>query len=133
MIFGNDHGCNEDLATFAGGGDNASGAIGAGVIHDKETLCSIGTSGVILNVEHQSVTEYDDNLHFFNHAIPQTYYAMGVTLAAGYSLNWLKHTFFEEESFDQLIQLAGQSTIGANAFSFAAHLAGEPTHHGPEH
>ncbi|MCT2595940.1 xylulokinase [Staphylococcus warneri] len=123
-------GLNEDVATFAGGGDNACGAIGAGVIHDKETLCSIGTSGVILNVEHQSVTEYDNNLHFFNHAIPQTYYAMGVTLAAGYSFNWLKHTFFEEESFDQLIQLASQSTIGANGLLFAPYLAGERTPHG---
>lgn len=123
-------GLNEDVATFAGAGDNACGAIGAGVIHDKETLCSIGTSGVILNVEHQSVTEYDDNLHFFNHAIPETYYAMGVTLAAGYSLNWLKNTFFEEESFDQLIQWAGQSTIGANGLLFAPYLAGERTPYG---
>ena len=35
------------------------GAIGAGVIHDKSALCSIGTSGVVLNVEYQRVTSYD--------------------------------------------------------------------------
>ena len=29
----------------------------------------------------------------FDHSVPQTFYAMGVTLAAGYSLNWLKQTF----------------------------------------
>ena len=123
-------GLNEDVAVFAGGADNACGALGAGIIHDRETLCSIGTSGVILNVEHQSVTEYGNNLHFFNHAIPNTYYAMGVTLAAGHSLNWLKDTFFENESFDNLIKLASQSRIGANGLLFTPYIAGERTPHG---
>jgi xylulokinase len=40
---------------------------------------------------------------------------MGVTLAAGYSLNWLKHTFFEEESFDQLI-LSSSKKVCFNQF-----------------
>ena len=85
-------------------GDNACGAIGAGVINDKEALCSVGTSGVVLNVEYNHVT-YDHNLHFFNHSIPDTYYAMGVTLAAGYSLNWLKKTFFENDSFETILKM----------------------------
>ena len=38
-------GLKEDVAVFAGGGDNACGALGAGVIKDEQTLCSIGTSG----------------------------------------------------------------------------------------
>lgn len=111
-------------------GDNACGAIGAGVIHDKSALCSIGTSGVVLNVEYQRVTSYDSNLHLFNHSVPDTYYAMGVTLAAGYSLNWLKQTFFENESFEEILNLAASSKIGANGLLFTPYLAGERTPHG---
>ena len=123
-------GLSSDVAVYAGGGDNACGAIGAGVIHDKSALCSIGTSGVVLNVEYQRVTSYDSNLHLFNHSVPDTYYAMGVTLAAGYSLNWLKQTFFENESFEEILNLAASSKIGANGLLFTPYLAGERTPHG---
>ncbi|MEJ7440428.1 xylulokinase, partial [Staphylococcus hominis] len=80
-------GLTSNVKVFAGGGDNACGAIGAGVVNDNDTLCSIGTSGVIVNVEKDEHTQYQNNIHFFNHSVPNTYYAMGVTLAAGYSLS----------------------------------------------
>ncbi|MCI2955328.1 xylulokinase [Staphylococcus caprae] len=123
-------GFESDVAVYAGGGDNACGAIGAGVINDKEALCSVGTSGVVLNVEYNHVTAYDHNLHFFNHSIPDTYYAMGVTLAAGYSLNWLKKTFFENDSFETILKNAETAKLGANGLLFAPYLAGERTPHG---
>lgn len=123
-------GFTEDVKVFAGGGDNACGAIGAGVINGDDTLCSIGTSGVVLTVENEGNTEYTNNIHFFDHSVPQTFYAMGVTLAAGYSLNWLKQTFFENESFDDIVKHASTSTIGANHLLFAPYLAGERTPHG---
>lgn len=53
---------------------------------------------------------------------------MGVTLAAGYSLNWLKQTFFEHESFDDIVKQASISTIGSNHLLFAPYLSGERTH-----
>ena len=55
---------------------------------------------------------------------------MGVTLAAGYSLNWLKQTFFEHESFDDIVKQASISTIGSNHLLFAPYLSGERTPHG---
>lgn len=123
-------GFTDEVTVFAGGGDNACGAIGAGVIQDKSALCSIGTSGVVLNVEFDHVTSYDSNLHFFNHSIPHTYYAMSVTLAAGYSLNWLKRTFFDDDSFETIMRQAETSKIGSNGLLFAPYLAGERTPHG---
>ena len=118
------------MKVYAGGGDNACGAIGAGIINGNDTLCSIGTSGVVLNVESEGYHEYKNNIHFFDHSVPQTFYAMGVTLAAGYSLNWLKQTFFEHESFEDIVQQASTSTIGSNHLLFAPYLAGERTPHG---
>lgn len=123
-------GFTSTVKVFAGGGDNACGAIGAGVINDNDTLCSIGTSGVIVNVETSNQTHYKNNIHFFDHSVPNTYYAMGVTLAAGYSLNWLKQTFFDNNTFDEIVKQASESSIGANRLLFAPYLAGERTPHG---
>ncbi|ARJ13117.1 xylulokinase [Staphylococcus lugdunensis] len=123
-------GLTSNVKVFAGGGDNACGAIGAGVVNDNDTLCSIGTSGVIVNVEKDEHTQYQNNIHFFNHSVPNTYYAMGVTLAAGYSLSWLKHTFFASDSYDDVIKLAASSSIGANRLLYTPYLAGERTPHG---
>ena len=60
------------------GGDNACGAIGAGIINDNDTLCSIGTSGVIVNVE-KVIKRTIKIIYIFDHSVPNTYYAMGVT------------------------------------------------------
>lgn len=46
-------------------------------------------------------------------------YTMGVTLSAGDSLNWLKRTMFDDESFDDIVQQAAESQIGANGLLFA--------------
>lgn len=55
-------------------------------------LSSIGTSGVVLKYEEDPTVDYHGVLQFEDHAIPDSYYSMGVTLAAGYSLNWFKRT-----------------------------------------
>ena len=44
-------GLAESTRVFTGGADNACGAIGSGILEDGKTLCSIGTSGVILSYE----------------------------------------------------------------------------------
>ncbi|MFA7746232.1 FGGY family carbohydrate kinase, partial [Salinicoccus roseus] len=41
----------EKTKVYAGGADNACGAVGAGILSSGKTLCSIGTSGVILSCE----------------------------------------------------------------------------------
>ncbi|GGB75723.1 MULTISPECIES: xylulokinase [Staphylococcus] len=120
----------EDIAVFAGGADNACGALGSGVIDEGQTLCSIGTSGVILSCTQSNEDDYGYNIHFFKHAMPNMSYAMGVTLSAGHSLNWLKETFFKQKSFDEILNLATKSAIGANGLLFAPYLQGERTPHG---
>ena len=44
-------GLSHDLKVYAGGADNACGAIGAGVSEQGQTMVSIGTSGVVLSFE----------------------------------------------------------------------------------
>ena len=47
-----------------------------------------------------------------------SFYTMGVTLAAGYSLDWFKRTFAPNESFEQLLQGVESVPIGANGLLY---------------
>lgn len=113
---------------FAGGADNACGAVGAGIVSKGATLCSIGTSGVILAYEERE-RDFAGALHFFNHAQPEGFYAMGVTLAAGYSLDWFKKTIAPDESFDSFLSLVAEVPAGAGGLLFTPYLVGERTPH----
>lgn len=114
---------------FAGGADNACGAIGSGILSDGVTLCSIGTSGVVLSYEERSDRDFNGRVHYFNHGEEKAFYTMGVTLAAGYSLSWFKNTFAPGETYETLLKGLGDVPIGANGLLFTPYLVGERTPH----
>lgn len=114
---------------FAGGADNACGAIGSGILEDGKTLCSIGTSGVVLSYEEDTSKDFGGKVHYFNHGAPGAFYTMGVTLAAGYSLTWFKNTFANEESFDELLADVDTVPVGSNGLLFTPYIVGERTPH----
>jgi len=122
-------GLSANTKVFAGGADNACGAIGAGILSEGLTLSSIGTSGVILSYENDKSKDFGGKVHFFNHGKEDSFYAMGVTLAAGYSLSWFKKTFAPNESFNEM--LAGIENVkpGSNGLLFTPYLVGERTPH----
>ncbi|MHA6482989.1 xylulokinase [Paenibacillus sp. strain BS8-2] len=122
-------GLNAATKVFAGGADNACGAIGSGILSEGLTLCSIGTSGVILSYEEEKSKDFEGKVHFFNHGKEDAFYAMGVTLAAGYSLSWFKKTFAPEESYDELLAEVGELPPGAGGLLFTPYLVGERTPH----
>ena len=112
---------------FGGGGDNACGAVGAGILKPNMVMSSIGTSGVVLKYEPDANVNYHGALQYECHAIPDTYYSMGVTLAAGHSLNWFKHTFAKDEDFTAMVNRASERPLGANGLIFTPYLVGERT------
>lgn len=112
---------------FAGGADNACGAIGSGILSEGKTLCSIGTSGVVLSYEERNDRDFSGKVHYFNHGEEKAFYTMGVTLAAGYSLSWFKDTFAREEAFERLLEGLENVPVGANGLLFTPYLVGERT------
>lgn len=120
-------GIKEGVKVFAGGADNACGAIGAGILSSGHTLCSIGTSGVILSYEEGHERELQGNLHLFHHAKKDAFYTMGVTLSAGYSLEWTKSLLAPEKSFQALLEGVADVAPGANGLLFTPYLVGERT------
>ncbi|WP_100405778.1 xylulokinase [Bacillus solitudinis] len=127
--FAEESGLSTETKVFAGGADNACGAIGSGILSVGKTLCSIGTSGVVLSYEPSSDLDFEGKVHYFNHGEEDAYYTMGVTLAAGYSLSWFKDVFAADEDFENLVKDVGSVPIGSNGLLFTPYLVGERTPH----
>jgi xylulokinase len=122
------------IPVAGGGADNACGAVGTGVVTPGLALLSIGTSGVVLapaaepRIDTSAVTP---RLHTFAHAVPQMWYLMGVTQAAGLSLRWARDTIGggPATDYDALVAEAATITPGAGGVLFLPYLQGERTPH----
>ncbi|HEY8417149.1 MAG TPA: xylulokinase [Limnochordales bacterium] len=123
----------------AGGADNTCGAIGAGVVRPGQALVSIGSSGVVFVPTAEPQLHPDGIVHTFVHSVPATWYVMGVTLAAGLSLRWLRDELGHMEqlsaslagmsAYELLSAQAQQAPPGASGLYFLPYLTGERTPH----
>ena len=120
-------GFEKEVKVMGGGADNACAAVGSGIVSNGIGMVSIGTSGVFLSYEDEAHSKYSGRLHLFNHGIPDAYYSMGVTLAAGHSLNWFKETFAPKESFEELLSDIDKIPAGSDGLLFAPYIVGERT------
>ena len=120
-------GFEKEVKIMGGGADNACAAVGSGIVSNGIGMVSIGTSGVFLSYEDEAHSNYSGRLHLFNHGIPDAYYSMGVTLAAGHSLNWFKETFAPKESFEELLSDIDKIPAGSDGLLFAPYIVGERT------
>src|SRR4029077_10214449 len=68
-------------------------------------------------------------LHTFCHAIPDRWHVMGVTQAAGLSLQWFRNQLAAGVSYDQLTAEAADVPPGADGVLWAPYLMGERTPH----
>lgn len=118
-----DFGLEQEVMTFAGRADNACVVLGAGILTPETGLVSIGTSGVFLRA-HSKFVDNQGKFHLFLHTV-DNYYVMGVTLAAGHSLNWFRDTFATEKSFGELLVKVGEIPVGAKGLLFTPYLVGE--------
>ena len=83
-----------------GAGDNAAAAVGTGVVTDGKAFTTIGTSGVIFAHTSKLMIDPKGRVHTFCCAVPGAWHVMGVTQAAGLSLEWFKKEFCAQESLD---------------------------------
>lgn len=120
-------GLKNKVKVYAGAADNAASAIGSGITTNDKGMISIGTSGVALANKVNLTGNEDGKLHTFNHAIPGSYYSMGVTLAAGKSLDWLKSTFGSNMTFDEFLEGIENVSIGSEGLMFTPYIQGERT------
>src|SRR5699024_10746812 len=125
----NETGLSINTSVFTGGADNACSAIGAGILEKNNNMVSIGTSGVILTHEENKGENFQGEVHYFNHCIQDEFYSMGVTLAAGYSLNWFRETFAQDKKLNELLDKVDKVPAGSNGLLFTPYIVGERSPH----
>jgi xylulokinase len=130
-------GLSAGTAVVAGGGDQACGAVGVGVVKKGIASVALGTSGVVF--VHDDTYQVDEQfrLHSFCHGVPNKWHRMGVMLSAGGSFQWWKNHFAYEELeqaaaegkdvYYFLTELASSAPLGCEGLLFLPYLTGERT------
>lgn len=76
------------IPVAGGAGDQAAGAVGAGVIDSGRASLSLGTSGVLFVAEDEYRANPERAVHSFCHCLPATWHRMSVILSAASCLGW---------------------------------------------
>ena len=76
------------IPVAGGAGDQAAGAIGAGVIDGRRASLSLGTSGVLFVADGEYRANPERAVHSFCHCLPHTWHRMSVILSAASCLAW---------------------------------------------
>ena len=116
-------GLSTTTQVIIGGGDQAVGAVGAGVVADGMSSISLGTSGVIFVASDNFAVDTNPSaVHSFCHASGK-YHFMGVTLSAAGSNKWWMEDILNTTDYTQ--EQAGYT--GPGSIYFLPYLTGERT------
>jgi len=132
-------GLAEGTPVVGGGGDQAAGAVGNGVVSTGILSSTIGTSGVLFAFTDEPVLDPKGRMQSFCHAVPGKWHVMGVTQGAGLSLRWFRDNFGGSEMLvsnltgvDPYVLLdmeAEQAPVGSEGLLFLPYLMGERAPH----
>ena len=130
-------GLAEGTPVVGGGGDQAAGAVGNGIVEPGVVSSTVGTSGVVF--AHLETPAMDPGMraHTFCHAVPGKWHVMGVMLAAGGSLQWFRNRFCSDEiavaqsvgrdPYELMSEAAANAPGGSEGLIFLPYLSGERT------
>jgi xylulokinase len=112
-----------------GGGDQASSAVGNGIVESGIVSCTLGTSGVLFAHMDQVACDPGGRVHTFCHAVPDKWHVMGVTQGAGLSLQWFRNQLAPGAPYEALTAEAATAPAGAQGLFWLPYLMGERTPH----
>jgi xylulokinase len=112
-----------------GGGDQASSAVGNGIVEPGIVSCTLGTSGVVFAHMDQPAYDPEGRVHTFCHAVRGAWHVMGVTQGAGLSLQWFRNQLAPGTDYDTLTAEAATAPPGAHGLFWLPYLMGERTPH----
>lgn len=120
-----------------GGGDQAAGAVGSGIVETGVVSSVVGTSGVVFAHADAPAVDAGLRVHTFCHAVPGKWHTMGVVLSAGGSLRWLRDTLYTAEvqaqraggpdAYEAITREASGVRAGSEGLVFLPYLTGERT------
>ncbi len=122
-----------------GGGDQAMGAVGNGIVKKGVVSAMMGTSGVIFAYTDKMETEPAGRVHTFCHAVPGKWHMMSCMLSAGGMYQWFRNVLCGEEAaaaakkgvdpYDIITAAAAKVPPGAEGLYCLPYLTGERTPH----
>lgn len=105
-----------------GGGDNACGACGSGIIQPGSGTVSLGTSGVLFVATDEARPSLDHAIETLCHAVPDVWHQMSVILSATSCLNWLGKLL--KRPAGELVAGLGDASLPASGLHFLPFLDG---------
>lgn len=122
-----------------GGGDQAAGAVGNGIVESGILSSTVGTSGVVFAYSDEPAVDPELRLHTFCHAVEGKWHQMGVMLSAGGSLRWFRDTLCRDliaeaasrgcDPYELITAEAEDAAAGCEGLVFLPYLTGERTPH----
>lgn len=112
----------------AGGGDNAAGAVGVGVVRPGDAFLSLGTSGVLFLANGGYNPNPAGGVHSFCHALRGRWHQMAVILSAASCVDWAAKLcgMVDTTAMFAAIEARGVPT---STEMFLPYLSGERTPH----
>ncbi len=130
-------GLKEGTPVVGGGGDQAAGAVGNGIVESGIVSSTVGTSGVVFAFSEAPAVDPELRVHTFCHAVRDRWHQMGVMLSAGGSLRWYRDTLAGPEAdvaralgvdpYQLITEEAAQAPAGCEGLVFLPYLTGERT------
>jgi xylulokinase len=122
-----------------GGGDQAAGAVGNGIVSPGIVSATLGTSGVVFAHSDAPTRDPKGRVHTMCHAVPGKWCVFGCMLSAGGSFQWLRNQLGTDEMvaarkkkldpYELLVARARQAPPGSEGLFFLPYLTGERCPH----
>ena len=116
----------------AGAGDQAAGAVGAGVVAPGQASLSLGTSGVLFHADDRFRPNPARAMHAFCHALPGAWHEMAVLLSAASCLSWLARATGAASEAALVAEVEAEDRPSERLL-FLPYLSGERTPHNDPH
>jgi xylulokinase len=120
------------VPVVAGGGDNAAGAVGVGVVRPGDAFLSLGTSGVLFLANGDYAPNPAGGVHSFCHALPGRWHQMSVVLSAASCVDWAVRLCSMADAAEMFTVIEKRCAPSASEI-FLPYLSGERTPHNDPH
>jgi xylulokinase len=132
-------GLRSGIPVVGGGGDQAAGAVGNGIVSPGVVSATLGTSGVVFAHSDSPTRDPNGRVHTMCHAVPGKWCVFGCMLSAGGSFQWFRNHLAAVEialakkkkidPYELLIAEAASAPAGSDGLFFLPYLTGERCPH----
>lgn len=132
-------GLSAGTPVVGGGGDQAAGAVGNGIVAAGIVSATLGTSGVMFAHSDEPTRDPLGRVHTMCHAVPGKWCVFGCMLSAGGSFQWFRNQLGQSEvalakkkkidPYELLIKEAQKAPAGSEGLQFLPYLTGERCPH----